>query len=327
MIGRRKFITLLGGAAATWPLAARAQQQPIPVIGYLGSRSAGESADTVAGFRQGLKEAGYVEGQNAHIAFRWADNHYDRLPALAAELVQIRVAVIVAAGGVISAQAAKAATATIPIVGYAGDPVRSGLVSSLNRPGGNITGVSPLNALLEGKRLGLLHDLVPTAAVIAALVDPDYPDAGFQLNDTQDAARALGKRILVINASSEREIDAAFASLSQQQAGALLVTADPFFTGQRAQLVALAARHALPTMYNQRAFAAAGGLVSYGPDFGDANRQVGIYTGRILKGAKPADLPFVQATRFELVINLKTAKALGLTVPSGVLAIADEAIE
>jgi putative ABC transport system substrate-binding protein len=299
----------------------------VPVIGFLSVRSAGDDTNGLAAFRQGLKEAGYIEGQNAHIAFRWADGHYDRLPALAAELVQIRVAVIVASGGVPSAQAAKAATATIPIVMVAGDPVRSGLVASLNRPGGNVTGVSPLSALLEQKRLGMLHELVPKATVIAVLVDPDYPDADFQLNDTQEAASRLGQRIQVHHARSEREIDAAFASLVQQRADALLVTADPFFTIRREQIVALATRHALPTMYNQRPFAAAGGLISYGPDFGDVVRQVGIYTGRILKGAKPADLPVVQSSKFELVINLKTAKALGLEVPPGVLAIADEVVE
>jgi putative ABC transport system substrate-binding protein len=323
---RREFVTLLGGAAA-WPLTARAQQTAMPVIGYLSSRPAGEAADNVSAFRQGLKEAGYIEGQNAHIAFRWADGRYDRLPALAADLVQIRAAVIVASGGVPSARAAKAATATIPIVVIAGDPVKWGLVASLNRPGGNVTGVSPLNSVLEGKRLGLLHDLVPTATVIGVLVNPDYPDAEFQLNDAQEAARAFGQQIHVLKARSEAEIDAAFAGASQQHAGALLVTGDPFLAGRREQLVALAARHALPTMYPERAFASAGGLISYGPDFGDIHRQSGVYTGRILKGDKPADLPIVQATKFEFVINLKTAKALGLTIPSGVFAIADEVIE
>jgi putative ABC transport system substrate-binding protein len=324
---RRQFITLLGGAAVSWPIVARAQQPAMPVIGYLSSRSAGESTDDDVAVRQGLKEAGYIEGQNAHIAFRWADGRYDRLPALAAELVQIRVAVIIASGGVPSALAAKAATATIPVVVIAGDLVKWGLVASLNRPGGNVTGVSPLNSLLEGKRLGLLHDLVPKATVIGVLVNPDYPDAEFQLKDAYEAAHAFGQRIDVLKARSEAEIDAAFAGFSQQHAGALLVTGDPFLAGRREQLVALAARHALPTMYNQRTFAAAGGLISYGPDFGDIYRQAGICTGRILKGDKPADLPVVQATKFEFVINLKTAKALGLTIPPAVLAIADEVIE
>jgi putative ABC transport system substrate-binding protein len=308
-------------------VVARAQQRAMPVVGFVNSGSSDGYAPYVAAFRQGLKETGYVEGQNVAIEFRWADGRYDRLPALAAELVQIRVAVIVAAGGAVTGQAAKAATATIPIVAASGDPIRAGLVASLNRPGGNITGVSPLNAVLEGKRMSLLHDLVPAATVVAGLINPDYPDTDLESNDAQEAARAFGQRIQLLKARSEAEIDAAFASLDQLRADALLVTADPFFLSRREQIVALAARHALPTIYNQRAFTSAGGLISYGADFGDVYRQIGVYTSRILNGAKPTDLPFMQATKFELVINLKTAKALGLTIPETLLATADEVIQ
>ena len=323
---RREFITLLGGAA-TWPVLARAQQPVMPVIGFLSSRSPGESTNDVGSFRQGLKEAGYIEGQNVHIAFRWADGQYDRLPELAAELVRSRVAVIAATGGVPSGLAAKAATATIPIVATAGDPVRAGLVASLSRPGGNVTAIAPLSSLLEAKRLGLLRELVPAAAVIGVLVDPNYPDTDFQLNDVQEAARTLGLQIRVVNAGSERDFEAAFVNLVQQRVDAVLVTTSTFFVSRRDQIIALAARHAMPAIYSNRTFAIDGGLICYAPSISDAYHQVGVYTGRILKGEKTADLPVWQTTKFELVINLKTAKAFGLTVPTTLLSTADEVIE
>jgi putative ABC transport system substrate-binding protein len=324
---RRDFIALAGSAAAAWPLAARAQQ-PMPVIGFLGSASAAPNADSVAAFRQGLGEGGYVEGRNVVIEYRWAENLYDRLPALAAELVRRPVAVIVASGGPVAAQAAKAATSTIPIVFTASsDPIKLGLVASLSRPGGNMTGSAMLTAELDAKRLELLRELVPTARVIGALVNPGRTDAEAQSRDAQEAGRALGLQVIILSASSERNIDTAFASLAGQGIGALLVGADPFFHSRRVQLVALAARHAVPAMYMSRDFAAAGGLMSYGASIADGYRQAGIYAGQILKGAKPADLPIVQPTKFEFMINLKTAKALGLDVPPMLLARADEVIE
>jgi putative ABC transport system substrate-binding protein len=323
---RREFITLLGGAAA-WPLAARAQQAAMPVIGFLSSRSEIDSVLHVAAFRQALSEADYVEGQNVAIDYRWADGQYDRLPGLAADLISRQVAVIFAGGGA-AARAAKAATTMIPIVIMIGeDPVKFGLVASLNRPGGNISGVSTFNAVLGSKRLELLHELVPTIATIGLLVNPNYPSAGLEIGETQVAARAVGRNLIILNASTESEIDAAFASLVQQRVGALVVTGDPLFVSQRDKVVMLAARHAVPTIYVQREFAVAGGLIGYGTSLTDAYRQVGIYAGRILKGAKPGDLPVVQPTKFDLVINLKTAKALGITIPDKLLALADEVIE
>jgi ABC-type uncharacterized transport system substrate-binding protein len=323
-VRRRAFITLIGGAAAAWPFVARAQQAAVPAVGFLSSRSPRESASVVAAFRQGLKEAGYLEGQNVHIAFRWAEGQFDQLPALAAELIQTQVAVILAAGGTVTGLAAKAATSTIRIVCIGSEPDRVGLVASLNRPGGNVTGVSPLSWPLSAKRLGLLRELVPTAALIAVLINPKSPSAEPETQDVHAAARAIGQQIHVLNASSESDIDAAFASLVQQQVGALLIGADAFFDSRRNQLVALAARHAVPTIYS---FSAVGGLISYASNVPEAYRQAAIYVGRILKGEKPSDLPVMQPTKFELIINLKTAKALGIDVPLHLQQLADEVIE
>ena len=324
---RREFITLLGGAAAAWPLAARAQQPTMPVIGYLDVASPEPYAFFLAALRKGLTEIGYVEGQNVAFELRWAEGRTERLPALADELVRRQVAVIVT-GGIPAAQAAKASTTNIPIVFLIGvDPVKFGLVASLARPGGNVTGVNFLNRETDGKRLGLLHDLVPQTTLIAVLRNPTRADAAEQLEDVQNAARMLGKQLLILNASTGSEIDTGFATLAQQRAHALVVVADAFMTTRREHIVALAARHALPAIYSLREFAAAGGLISYAASITDAWRQAGVYTGRILKGAKPVDLPVVQSARFELVINLKTAKALGLEVPPTLLAVADEVIE
>jgi putative ABC transport system substrate-binding protein len=327
-VKRRKFITLLGVAAAAWPLAARTQQPTLPVIGFLGTASPALGMHLDDSFRRGLAETGFVHGRDVVVEYRWAEGRYDRVPALAADLVSRRVAVIVTVGGETSAAAAKAATATIPIVFNSGtDPVRSGLVNSLARPGGNATGVNIFTTELSEKRLGLLHDVVPTASTIAMLVNPNFAPAVVNARESEAAARAIGKQVVIFNASSEAEIESAFAEIVQARPGALLVGADPFFNSRRDRIVALAARHTIPAIYEWREFAHAGGLMSYGTSLAEAYRQQGIYAGRILKGEKPADLPVLQLSRFELVINLKTAKALGLSFPPGLLAIADEVIE
>jgi putative ABC transport system substrate-binding protein len=323
---RREFITLLGGTAAAWPFAARAQQPTMPVVGFLRSATLADVPHWVAAFRQGLKEAGFVEGQNVAIEFRSADNQLDRLPALVADLVRQPVAVIV--GNTDAALAAKAATTTVPIVFASGsDPVRDGLVASLNRPGGNVTGLVYFSAVLGAKRLELLRQLVPGATTIAVLVNPNTPLTEAERKDVQAAAQAIGQQLIIIDISSDRDIETAFAAFVQRGAGALLVGTGGFLNSNRERIAAVANRHALPASYSQREGVVAGGLMSYGPSISDAYRQAGIYSGRILNGEKPADLPVIRSTKFELVLNLKTAKALGLTIPPSLLVAADEVIE
>ena len=325
---RRTFITLLAGVAASGPVAVGAQQPAMPVVGFLSSRSSEEAAVNTAAFRRGLSETGLVEGQNVAIVFRWAEGHYERLPALAEELVDLRVSVVMSGGGSPSALAAKAATSTIPIVFVIGDdPVKVGLTASFNRPGGNLTGVAFLTGELGAKRLGLICELVPDASAIALLLNPNNPTEDLQRQEVQMAAQALGRRLLVLHANTETDFEANFATMKQEHVGALIVQNDPFFDSQRDRIMSLAARHAVPAIYHIREFPAAGGLMSYGASLTDSYRQAGNYIGRILKGEKPADLPVVQPTNFELVINLKTAKALGLTVSPSLLARVDEVIE
>jgi putative ABC transport system substrate-binding protein len=328
MIGRREFISFVGGAAA-WPLAARAQQPALPVIGYLDSGSPDASARYVAAFRKALNEAGYVEGQNVTVEYHWLESQYDRLPALVADLVRRRVAVLATPGSAPAALAAKAATATIPIVfGVGEDPVQLGLVASLARPGGNATGINFFVGELAAKRLRLLHDLVPKAVRVAVLVNPaNASSTETTLREVQEAARSMGLQIQILNATTIGEIDAAFATLARERPDAIFVAPDAFLNGRRVQFANLAARDRIPAAYPQRDTVLAGGLISYGTDLADTYRQVGVYTGSILKGTKPADLPVVQSTKFEFVVNLHTARALGIEVPSGLLAIADEVIE
>lgn len=324
---RRELFHVLGGALA-WPLAARAQQPAAPLIGLVHAASPSYFAQLAPSFAQGLKESGYTEGQNVTIEYRWAEGHYDRLQELAAELVARQVAVIIAGGGTTPAKAAKAATSTIPIVFIsAADPVKAGLVGSLNRPGGNVTGVSLIGSALEAKKLGLLHEVARGASTVAALINPNYADAQLQVEEVTAAAARIGVEVVTLRAATAADIDTAFATLLQRGAGALLVAEDVEFAALRRQIVTLAARHAIPTIYFQKEFVAIGGLISYGPHFADGYRQAGAYVGRILKGEKPADLPILQPTKFEMVINLKTAKALGIEVPPMLLATADEVIE
>ena len=324
---RRSFIALLGGAAA-WPLVARAQQPAMPAVGFLNSASAAEWTRFLTAFRRGLRETGFVDGVNVTVEFRWAEGQYDRLPTLATELVNRGIAVLVATGGSTSALAAKAATTTIPIVfSTGGDPVQEGLVVSLDQPGGNSTGVSLLTNVLVAKRLEILREVVPNASVIGMLLNPRGAGAKAQLEDVEKAARTIGQQVHILRASSEREFEAVFATFAQTRIGALLVGADPLFSSRRDQLVALAARHRIPSIYEWREYAEAGGLMSYGSDLADGYHQVGIYVGRILKGEKPADLPVVQLTKVEFVLNLKTARSLGLTISLPLLGRADEVIE
>jgi putative tryptophan/tyrosine transport system substrate-binding protein len=325
---RREFLTLLGGTASTWPLAASAQQSKMPVIGFFHTASPDRYEPQVRAFRLALKEAGYVEGRNIAIEYRWGEGRVERLPALAEDLVKRQVAVIAAMGGDTTALAAKAATASIPIVFENGsDPIKSGLVTSLNRPGGNVTGVSLFAGTLDAKRLALIHELVPGATVIAVLSNPLVAEAANRFADLQEAARTLGLRLVYLRVRSEDEFDPLFATIAEQRAGALFVEGSPFFISRADRLVDLATRHALPAIYAWREIVTAGGLMSYGTNLLNAYRQAGLYTGRILNGEKPSDLPVMQPTHFELVINLKTAKALGLTIPPTLLALADEVIE
>jgi len=325
---RREFMTLLGGAAVAWPMAVRAQQPAMPVIGFMSARSPDDSVHLLAAFRQGLGESGFVEGRTVAVEYRWAHGEYGRLPALAAELVNRGVAVLLGVGGDASALAAKAATSTIPIVfGMGSDPVAAGMVASFNRPGGNATGVSVLTNQMEPKRLGLLYELIPSATLVGALLNPNFPPAASQLQELEAAARTIDQRLFVSKASDDAQLDSAFASLVGQRVGALIVVADPYFDTRRDRIISFAAQNRLPAIYHFREYAVAGGLLSYGVSLTDAYRQFGVYAAKILKGEKPADLPVQQVVKFELVINLKTAKTLGFEFPPTFSARADEVIE
>jgi putative tryptophan/tyrosine transport system substrate-binding protein len=324
---RREFMGLIGSAAA-WPFAACAQQSAMPVIGWMSGRSSADSSHLLAAFRKGLHDTGYVEGESILIEYRWANGDYGRLPDLASDLVNRGVLLLMAVGGDPSAIAAKKATSTIPIVfGVGGDPVNAGLVGSFNRPGGNATGYTLLTSQMEPKRIGLLHELVPNASSLGALINPSFPPAVRQLEDIENATKTIHQRVFVARASTDAELNAAFAAFVQQRVGAVLIAADPYFDTRRDQIIALAEQVRLPTMYQFREFALAGGLISYGPSIADSYRQGGIYAGRILRGAKPADLPVLQPTKFEMVINLKTATSIGLNIPNSMQLLADEVIE
>jgi putative ABC transport system substrate-binding protein len=326
-MNRRKFIALLGGAAA-WPVAARGQSSPHPIIGFMSGRSPDDSQHLVAAFREGLAETGFIDGQNVLIEFRWAYGRYDQLPALATDLLSRGVAILAGVGGDPSAIAAKKATSTIPVIfGIGGDPIQAGLVQSFNRPGGNATGYTLLTAEMEPKRLGLLRELIPGVSLVGVLLNPDFPPAVHQLHALEQAAGTLGQRLFVSKATNDAELMAALATFLKQQVNVLLIAADPYFDTQRNRIVQFAAQNRLPTIYQFREFAVAGDLMTYGPSIIDGYRQGGVYAGRILKGAKPADLPVLQPTKFELVINVKTAKVLGLDIPDRLLALADEVIE
>jgi len=324
---RREAIRLVGGAAA-WPLAALGQQAAVPVIGFMSGRSPADSAYLVDAFRQGLRETGYLEGETISVEYRWADGNYDRLPGLASDLLGRNVLVLVAAGGDPSAVAAKQATSSVPIVfGMGGDPVKAGLVASFNRPGGNATGFTLLTNQMEPKRVGLLHELVPSVSLLGALINPSFPPAARQLEDIENATRSINQSLFVARAVNDAELEAAFASFVEQRVGAVLVAAAPFFDTRSTQIIALAAKHRLPAMYQFRQYAVAGGLISYGPSITDSYKQAGVYAGRILRGAKPGDLPVLQPTKFEMVINLKTANALGIAIPNTMQLLADEVME
>jgi putative ABC transport system substrate-binding protein len=327
-VNRRGFIALLGGAATMWPLATRAQQSSLPVIGFMSGRSTADSGYLAEAFRQGLRDTGYVEGESIGIEYRWANGDYDRLPGFASDLLQRNVLVLVALGGDLSARAAKQATSTVPIVfGMGGDPIRAGLVASFNRPGGNATGYTLLTNQMEPKRVGLLHELVPGASLLGALINPSFPPAAQQLEDIESATRSIKQNLFVARALNDQDLEIAFPSFVQQKAGAVLVSASPFFDTRQDRIVALAAQYRLPAMYHFRQYAVVGGLISYGPSITESYKQAGVYAGRILRGAKPADLPVLQPTKFELVINQKTANALGFAIPNTIQLLADEVIE
>jgi len=328
LLRRRDFITLLGGAAAAWPVATRAQQTTMPVIGFMSGRSLADAGYLAEAFRQGLRDTGYVEGESIGIEYRWANGDYDRLPGFASDLLQRNVLVLVAVGGDSSPRAAKQATSTVPIVfGMGGDPIQAGLVASFNRPGGNATGYTLLTNEMEPKRIGLLHELVPGASLLGALINPSFPPAARQLEDIENAIRSIKQNLFVARAVNDQDLETAFPSFVQQKAGAVLVAASPFFDTRQDRIVALAAQYRLPAMYHFRQYAVAGGLISYGPSLTESYKQAGVYAGRILRGAKPADLPVLQPTKFEMVINQKTANALGFAIPNTIQLLADEVIE